>query len=102
MLVERLTFRTKYGHGDELVALFREMAPRLRQMGVAGGRIYTDATGPMFTVQVESEFADWSAYAAFMAKSPEMFGDPAWQQWFARMTEATEAGDRQLFHAEGM
>ena len=69
MLTERLTFRAKYGHGDELVALFREwyakMAP---QAGMSGGRLYTDATGPMFTVITEFDHADMTAYAAFFAQ----------------------------------
>ena len=52
MLVERTVFQAKYGHGDELVALFQELNGRIRDE--AGGhqalrfRILTDASGRFF------------------------------------------------------
>lgn len=101
MITERLTFRAKYGHGDELVALFREFYPKLRAAGVLQARLYTDATGPMFTVVAESDFPDMAAYAAFFSDS-SMYADPEFAGWFARMMAATESGDRQLFHMEVM
>ena len=106
MIVERLSFRAQYGRGDQLVGLFKEwaqmMGPKARELGVTGMRIYTDATGPMFSVQVESEFAGWPEYGRYMSAESEMYGDAAFQQWFARMTECTESGDRQLFNVESV
>ena len=104
MIVERLSFQAKYGRGDELVALAREwnqrMMPAMREMGALGARIYTDATGPMFTMQLETEFSDWPAYGRFMAADQEMYGTPEFQEWFGRMTACTERGDRQVFNVE--
>lgn len=101
MLTERMTFQAKYGHGDELVALFKEFfATQTADSGILGARIYTDATGPMFTVVVESDFADMSAQAAFEAKSREMYGQADFQEWFGRMMQVTERGERQLLNME--
>jgi hypothetical protein len=103
MLTERLTFQAKYGHGDELVALFKEWYQKMAaSSGMVGGRIYTDATGPMFTVILESDFPDWDALAKFNAADSEMFSDPFFQEWFGRMTQVTEKGERQLFNSEKM
>jgi len=67
MITERMTFRAGYGKGDDLVALFKEQADGLFSNPlVLGARLYTDLTGPMFSVIVESDFADMEAYAAFV------------------------------------
>lgn len=100
MIAERLTFQAKYGMGDELVRLFREMAPRLREAGVGPARVYTDATGQMFTVQVEAEYADWNAYAAAMTAEQKMYAEADFQEWFRKMTAVTERGERQLLNVE--
>jgi hypothetical protein len=100
MLVERLSFQANYGQGDALIALFREMANRMRQEGMGEMRLYTDATGDMFTVQVEGEFADWQAYAKFQSQSEQMFGDSQFQEWFGRMVPLVEKGSRQLFNVQ--
>jgi hypothetical protein len=101
MITERLTFRAKYGHGDELVALFKEWFGKMAgPMGVASARLYTDATGPMFSVIAESDFADMAAYAAFFQQDTSMYADADFQGWFARMTAITESGDRQILNME--
>lgn len=98
MIVERLTFRAKYGRGDDLVALFREMSsiPAFRETGVVPARLYTDATGRMFTLAVEMEFSDWDAYARSRAAQESAYGSPEFQDWFRRMTDAVDHGERQL------
>lgn len=98
MIVERLTFQAKYGHGDELVALLKEVP------GGSGppakGRIYTDLTGPMFTVQFEMEYADMAAMASADAAQRKDFGTSEFEQWFAKMVAVTEKGERQLLNVE--
>lgn len=101
MIVERLSFQARYGHGDELVALFKEfLAAQGKELGLTGGRIYTDLTGTMFTMQVESEFEDLAAYAKFMATDTQMFQTQAFQDWFGKMMTVTDGGERQLFNVE--
>ena len=101
MLVERLTFQVKYGEGDKFVALMREMTA-IMPPELSKGRLYTDATGTMFTVQLETEFADWPAYAAAMVAERESYADPRFQQLFSRMQALTERGERQVLNFEVM
>ncbi|MFN8508594.1 MAG: hypothetical protein U0547_13680 [Dehalococcoidia bacterium] len=101
MIVERLTFQARYGHGDELVALFKDfLATQAGALGMSGGRVYTDVTGEMFTLQLETEFADLGAYAAFMARDQEHFATQAFQEWFAKTVPLTDGGSRQLLNVE--
>ena len=97
MITERLTFQAKYGHGDELVALFKETASTMMQ-GSTGARIYTDATGTMFTVSVEIDYPDLAAWAA--ANGPDAYADSSFQEWFGRMMAVTERGERQILNSE--
>ena len=101
MLVERLTFQVKYGEGDAFVGVVKEMAA-IMPSELSKGRLYTDATGPMFTVQLETEFADWPAYAAAMVAERESYADPRFQQLFARMQALTERGERQVLNVEAV
>jgi hypothetical protein len=96
-----MVFRAKYGRGDDLAGLMKEMYPKFSaRMGIAAARLYTDVTGPMFSVITEVDFADGAAYAAASAHNPEMFADPEFQSWFARMAEVTESGETQLLNME--
>jgi hypothetical protein len=102
MITERLTFRAKYGHGDELVALMKETfsGDLFPTEGLRSARVYTDATGPMFTVAVEMDFDDLVAWTRLTAGDPGVFGSAQFQQWFARMMAVTETGERQLYNME--
>jgi hypothetical protein len=104
MLVERETFRAKYGRGDELMSLFKDGAllEQLRQPGTGAIRLYADFTGPMFTVQFEQEFDDLDSYARNTRRKHEYFGTPEFQSWFARMMDCVEAGERQLLNVEAV
>jgi hypothetical protein len=102
MLVERLTFQVKYGEADSFVALMKEMSVLMKGQGARNQRIYTDATGPMFTVQVESEFADWAAVGQLMAGDQKMYQTPEFQKLFARMSGLAERGERQFLNVEAI
>jgi len=56
----------------------------------------------MFTVVNEFDFVDMAAYAAFFSQDQSMYADPEFKAWFARMTGATEVGERQLFNMEAL
>jgi hypothetical protein len=101
MITERISFRAGYGKGDDLVALFKEQANGLfAAPEVLGARLYTDFTGPMFSVIVETDFADLDAYTAFTRRDMAEYGTSEFQQWFARMMAVTDGGERQLLNAE--
>lgn len=101
MIVERITFQAKYGQGDALVDLFREWGKKFAaRTGATAARVYTDATGAMFTVQADQEYPDMAAYAAATATRSEVFGTPEFAELFSRMQAVTERGERQLLNAE--
>lgn len=101
MITERLTFRAKYGQGDALVALLKEnLATMPPPADVQGIRLYTDRTGAMFTVAFEVDHPDLRAYATNSVTEGSDFGTKEFQDWFAKMVDCTEAGERQLFNSE--
>ncbi|MEX2080033.1 MAG: hypothetical protein WEC33_00310, partial [Dehalococcoidia bacterium] len=101
MIIERLTFRAKYGQGDTLVGLLKEQIARQgAPRGGGASRIYTDRTGGMFTVEFEVEYPDLAAYARADEESQSMYGTPEFQEWFGKMTACTERGSRRLYNAE--
>jgi hypothetical protein len=96
MLVARQVFQAKYGHGDELVALFREMNARMRDEGELAPqfRILTDATGPFFTVVTEVEV---ESFAAWEEGFRESMNRPWMGEWFSRMMPLVESGSREFY-----
>jgi|SRR5690349_5124302 hypothetical protein len=102
MITERLTFRAKYGHGDELVALMKESFNIMPVEQVLGARIYTDHTGPMFTVAMEVDHTDLQAYAGSSMGDGADYARADFQEWFAKMVAVTESGERQLFNSESL
>jgi hypothetical protein len=56
----------------------------------------------MFTIQVEQEVPDFEAYARQMSGEQEMFSSPFFQDWFGRMMEHCELGERQLLRVESL
>lgn len=95
MILVRNVFQAKYGKGDELVALFKEL--REKWGPDYSGRILTDVSGPFFTVVDETEvesLAEWERLRA------EIFARPEFGDWFARMVPLVESGRRELYNIE--
>ena len=59
-------------------------------------RVFVDATGEMFRVIWEWEYADLNALAAAVTRRNAGFADKAMQDWFAKMQPLVERGDRDL------
>lgn len=95
MIVVRSVFQAKYGKGGELVALFKEAREEWPE-GYAH-RILTDLSGPFFTVVTETEVEDLAAWGQFMA---DVFSDPDFADWFARMEPLVESGRREFYTIE--
>ena len=100
MITERLSFRAKYGEGDGLVQLMKDSMSIMPMGAVQSARLYTDLTGPMFSVILEIDHADMDAYAASTKGDSEDYARSEFQEWFAKMAAITEGGDRQLLHSE--
>ena len=96
MVVARQVFRAKYGRGDELVALFKELNTR---MGEAGGtapnfRILTDVSGPFFTVVTEVEVESLAVWEGAFSES---MARPWMGEWCSRMMPLVESGSREFY-----
>ncbi len=98
MLLVRDVFQAKYGKGDDLVALFREIVGYWQRgqhtVKLHDHRILTDVSGPFFTVVTELVVEDFAAWQQFMA---DEFAMPDFGDWFARMTGVTESGRREFY-----
>lgn len=95
MLVARQVFQAKYGRGDELVVLFKEFNARLREAGAASPfRIFTDASGPFFTVVTEAEVENFAAWEGSFRDSLDR---PWMGEWFTRMMPLVESGRREFY-----
>ncbi len=95
MILVRDVFQAKYGKGDELVALFKELRDKL-EFGLAQ-RILTDVSGTFFTVVTETEvesLAEWERLSSEALSTAE-FAD-----WFARMVPLAESGGREFYTIE--
>ncbi|MBI4198639.1 MAG: hypothetical protein HY533_05975 [Chloroflexi bacterium] len=106
MILVRDVFQAKYGKGGDLVALFKEARGQwpqlLRRAGYRGRRgadfhIFTDASGPFFTVVTQrrvANMAEWERLAqAFWAL-------PEFPRWFERMVPLVESGRREFYNIE--
>lgn len=101
MFVERMIFHAKYGQIDPLIALVREFNTGVGgRHGLHVSRMYTDATGPMFTLNIESDYPDMEGYMAASRAESSLFSTQEFQDWFARVAAVTERGEKQLFNME--
>ncbi len=97
MIIERFSFQAKYGQGDALIELVREFNKTATAQGLpAISKVYVDRTGPMFSVSWDEEHNDMNALAQMDGRAGEMFSNPEFQAWFAKMTPLVERGERQL------
>lgn len=94
MLLVRQEFQAKYGHGDELVALFKEFHARAELPNRDRARLMTDASGPFFTIVTEYEVENFAAWEDTFQR---MMSDPQTEAWFKRMMEVTESGRRDFY-----
>ena len=96
MIVARQVFQAKYGRGDELVALFKELNQRMQEGGVERMRfrILTDVSGPFFTVVTEAEV---ESLAAWETTFREGMNQPWMGEWFGRMMPLVETGTREFY-----
>jgi hypothetical protein len=96
MILVRDVFQAKYGKGEDLVALLKEV--RQQWSTLSEDRILTDASGPFFTVVIETTLESLAAWEQRLA---EDFSRPDFREWFARMTPLVESGRREFYHIEG-
>src|SRR3954464_9590667 len=96
MLVARQVFQAKFGQGDALVAIFKEMNTRVAQVSANAPkfRILTDVSGPFFTVVAEVEV---ESLAAWEGTFRQMMNQPWMGEVFGRMMPLVETGTREFY-----
>jgi hypothetical protein len=95
MIVLHNVFQAKYGKGAELVALFKEFRQVWPQKYGFRFRVLTDVSGPFFTVVTEAELP---SLAEWEKRNAEIFSDPDFPKWFARMEPLVESGHREFYN----
>jgi hypothetical protein len=94
MILVRDVFHAKYGRGDELVRLFKEMERDFSDMAGFAPKLLTDLSGPFFTVVTEYEVESFAAWESMLQKS---FSDPKFGEWFNRMIPLVDSGKREFY-----
>ncbi len=95
MIIVRGVFQAKYGKGGGLVALFKEA--REKWSAQYADRILTDASGTFFTVVVETKV---ESLAEWERRNKEIFAQPEFADWFARMSPLVRSGSREFYNLE--
>jgi hypothetical protein len=95
MMLVRGVFQAKYGKSGDLVALFTEAHEKWPEQ--YADRILTDASGPFFSVVVETKV---ESLAEWERRSAEFFALPEFGDWFARMIPLVESGSREFYNIE--
>lgn len=96
MLLVQEVFQVKWGRGDELVAVLKEMQTALDEVGFGEqDRILTDASGPFFTVISEYVVPSFSAWEAEFEK---LLGLPALDEFMSKTAELVESGERRFYN----
>lgn len=96
MIIVRDVFHAKYGRGDELVSLLKELKGIIP--GEANMRILTDASGRFFTVVTESQV---ESLGEWEKNFKEGFADERMGEWFGRMVPLVDNGKREFYNLEG-
>ncbi len=98
MIVERVVFQAKYGKGDELVRLFKQMSREAPASATGQNfRVLTDRSGPFFTVVIEMV---WESLAEWEKGFAQMFSDRNTQDLMERSTPLIESGRREFYNIE--
>jgi hypothetical protein len=91
MILVRQVFHAKYGRGDELVALFKQV---LQQLPGTRGRLLTDLSGQFFTLVVELEAASLGEWEKGFG---EAMRDQSMGEIFGKTIDLIDSGHREFY-----
>ncbi len=97
MYLVRDVFHAKPGKAKELVAKFKQGAPLMAKMGLAPGRVMTDAVAGYWTVVIETEVEKLDSY---LDRARGMGGDPELGRIMQGYMDLVEGGHREVFRIE--
>jgi hypothetical protein len=97
MILVRDVFHCKFGRGDEMVALMKQIFDNFAtaESPVKSVRILTDASGPFFTVVTETVIESIEAHKRLLEES---FARPEFGQEFGKMIELVDSGHRDYYN----
>ena len=95
MIVVRDVYQVKFGKIDELLDIFN--AARRSWAQKYDYRVLTDASGPFYTAVVETQVNNLRAWEELLG---ELYSNPEFGQWFARMEPLIESGRREFYNVE--
>jgi hypothetical protein len=96
MLLVRHVFHAKYGRGDEVMALFKEMNQYMPADPSA--RLMVDASGRFFTFVTENEVESLAAWEkGFAEMMSDTVNQPAVQDLMTRMNDLIDSGSREFY-----
>lgn len=97
MYIVRDVFTAKPGKAKELVAKFKESEPYLREMGLKGMRVMTDAVAGYWTVVAEAEVDSLDTYFDVARRERD---HPQIGQAMKGYMDLVEGGHREVFRIE--
>src|SRR4051812_17218741 len=91
MILVRHVFQAKYGRGDEVVKIVKELSSTLE---MPKSRVMTDHVGEFFTIVHEIEVPSLAVWESEFGKA---MANPKMAELGARMNEAIKSGRRELY-----
>ena len=91
MILVRQVFHAKYGRGDELVGLMKQVNQRIP---MTGGRLMTDLSGQFFTLVFEFEVASLGEWEKGFG---EAMNDPSMGEIFRKTMDLIDSGHREFY-----
>lgn len=96
MILVRNVFQLKFGKAREAVAALKEGVAIQKRLGVdVNQRLFTDLTGPFYTLVLELTLPNLAAMEATLSKS---MGDKEFQASYQKFAALVESGHREMFH----
>ncbi|MCI0472002.1 MAG: NIPSNAP family protein [Ignavibacteria bacterium] len=97
MIAVRNVFNLKFGRAKEAKTLMNEAVEINRKNGLKDVRVFTDLTGPSYTIVFETYH---ESLADFESKLQALFGNAEWRTMYDKFTPLVESAHRQIFTVE--
>ena len=94
MIIVRDIFQLKFGRMKEAKTLWKDMLKLFPGQAESRPRLFTDLTGPYYTLVLEAQYKDLTAYEAFSRQEMSAPGMPDLYQKFVPLVDS---GRREIF-----
>ena len=97
MIHVRNIYQARYGRGDDLVAHLKKEDVLSRAYAIPPLAIYTDLSGPMYTVIGTRDYTSFATYEVGLQKIQSV---PEFAEWRRELLTNVETGRREIFQIE--